>query len=377
MCGKNLRFFATLMIADPNQDELLASCRVSPAELVFTDAETHKSHEEQGTRPALEMTSFSVIMPTRNRPQQFSEALASILAQSVPAAEIIVVDDGSAEEHRAPYRAVLERGADRIKWYSLVARSKGHGGAYARNFGAAHATGDYLCFLDDDDFWIDTGHLERTRAVIDDNPEPVDLYMSDQVACFAGERLAGPKWIEGVAEIAHRAGKQPDSRGAYTISVDELMRNGNSCHLNTLIVRRGLFEAIGGFDENNRWEDDRDLYLRLVDRARVIKYSPTVVAQHNVPDPVAKSSITTATPDLERRLFQIRSADRAILLAAQPAIRKHGREQKAYALRKVAEALARQGLHVDAAYYAREALGARPTLKWAAYTAWRMLRAMV
>ena len=324
---------------------------------------------------ALKMPLFSVIMPTRNRPQQFAEALASVLAQSRPADEIIVVNDGSAEEHWPSYRATLAGGGDRIKSLALPARTNGHGGPYALNFGSALAAGEYLCFLDDDDLWTDAGHLERARALMESNRTPIDLYMSHQVAWFRGREVDAQGWIGGVAALLESAGIGPDDHGSYTVSVEALMLCGGSCHLNTTIISRELFRAIGGFDENNRWEYDRDLYLRAIDRARLIKYSPKIVAQHNVPDPAAASSITTSTPAFERRLFQIRTADRAILFAVHPAIRQHGREQKGSALKKVAESLAGEGKHVEAAYYAREALGVQPGLKWLLYTFWRVLRA--
>jgi hypothetical protein len=66
--------------------------------------------------------------------------------------------------------------------------------------------------------------------------------------------------------------------------------------------------------------------------------------------------------------------DRAALFASHEAIRAHGRRHKAFALKKIAETLAGEGRQAEAAYYAREALGAGPTFKWAAYTLWRMLR---
>jgi hypothetical protein len=66
--------------------------------------------------------------------------------------------------------------------------------------------------------------------------------------------------------------------------------------------------------------------------------------------------------------------DRAILFSQHAAIRAYGRRHKAYTLKRIAESLAGAGRHAEAAFYAREALGAGPTTKWAAYTAWRTLK---
>ena len=98
---------------------------------------------------------FSVILATRDRPGLFSEALDSVLAQTHPAVEIIVVNDGSKPECLADYQpiwaaAAAARGAQ-FQAHSLVHRPKGHGQSYSINYGVAQARGDYVCFLDDDD----------------------------------------------------------------------------------------------------------------------------------------------------------------------------------------------------------------------------------
>jgi glycosyltransferase involved in cell wall biosynthesis len=108
------------------------------------------------------MPFFSVVVATRNRPALFRQALESVLAQSCRDIEIIVVNDGSASEHQQAYDAIM--GAvdpGRVRAFALMPRSQGHGGSFARNFGATKATAPYLCALDDDDMWTDPDHLSR------------------------------------------------------------------------------------------------------------------------------------------------------------------------------------------------------------------------
>jgi len=319
---------------------------------------------------------FSVIMPTRNRPALFSQALGSVLAQSCPDVEIIVVNDGSAAEHQPAYGALLRGPAAlRSRTVTLIERPKGHGQSYAMNVGAAAATAPYLCFLDDDDCWSDPSHLARARTLIEAAESPPDLVMTDQAAFLNGKPKAAPIWIEDLPQILTRGGSTPDRHGAYAVTVDQLLESHGFCHLNTLIVRRTLYQEIGGMDETIRWECDRDLYLRLIDRAAVMRYLPVTVARHNIPDPGGTANMTTAISDLEKRLFQVRVLDRAALFARHPAIRAHGRLHKAYAMKKIAETLAAAGRGKEAAWYAREALGTGPGLKWAGYTVWLSLRA--
>jgi GT2 family glycosyltransferase len=320
---------------------------------------------------------FSVVIATRNRPVLFSRALESVLAQSCSDTEVIVVNDGSAAEHQPEYERILSAvDASRVRAFCFSPRPQGHGASYARNFGAAKAKAPYLCFLDDDDCWTDLSHLDRARAVIADAATPVDLYLTNQAAFLQGVRKPGPIWIEDMPAILAKRGNRPDRHGVHTVTVDELLLSHGFCHLNTLIVRRGLYGEIGGMEETIRWEEDRDVYLRLIDVAAEMKYAPVTVARHNIPCAAMTATMATALSEIERRLFQLTVFDRARDLSRHPAIRAYGRRHKAYALKRIAESFATAGRHVDAAFYAREALKIGPTVKWAGYTAWRVLRSL-
>jgi glycosyltransferase involved in cell wall biosynthesis len=321
------------------------------------------------------MPFFAVVIATRNRPFLFRHALESVLEQSCRDVEIIVVNDGTASEHRPAYEAIINSvDSNVVREFPLAFRPQGHGGSFARNFGAAKATAPYLCFLDDDDTWTDPNHLAHARSVIAESGGSIDIYMTHQAAFLHDKPQPGPIWIEDLAPILTGLGNRPDRLGTHTVTVEELLRSEGFCHLNTLIVRRALYDEIGGLDERNGWEHDRDLYLRLIDRAAVMKYAPITVARHNVPDSTQGANITTTHSDFERRLSQLRLLDRAIYFSRHAAIRAYGRRHKAYTLKRIAESLAAAGRHAEAAFYAREALGAGPAARWAGYTAWRLLK---
>jgi hypothetical protein len=201
--------------------------------------------------------------------------------------------------------------------------------------------------------------------------------MANQAAFRGSERLAGPIWIEELAAVAARRGIAPAADGSLRVGLEELMALHGFCHVNALIVRREFYEAVGGMDEGIRWECDRDLFLRLVDRATAILHHPAVVARHNVPDPAKGASMTTSLAMLDRWLYQLRVLDKASLLAKQPAIRAHAREHKGYALKRIAEERHRAGDRVAAAFYAREALAAQPTARWLAFTLYCVARAVL
>src|ERR1700760_1044964 len=111
------------------------------------------------------MPTISVIIATRNRSVPFAAALTSVLAQTTLPLEIVVINDGSDETHLDAYRIAIAAGGDRVRYFELIARPKGHGPSYALNVGVSRARGDYIAFLDDDDSWIDPGHLGRALAV--------------------------------------------------------------------------------------------------------------------------------------------------------------------------------------------------------------------
>lgn len=327
------------------------------------------------------MSFFSVILATRDRPALFAEALRSVLAQDFTDLEIVVVNDGSREEHRAAYDATLAEARDAgcaLQAHWLVPRPRGHGQSYALNFGAAQARGTYLCFLDDDDSWTDAGHLSRAAKALCDGGEVADLYMANQAAYRGEVRQPGPIWVEGLDAALARRGIEARAGGALPAGVTDLMGLTGFCHLNALIVRRGLYDAIGGMDEAIRWECDRDLFLRLIDRAEgAMLHHPAVIARHNIPDPAKGASMTTSLAALERWLYQLRVLDKASLFARHPAIRAHGRQHKVYALKRIAEELHRSGRWSEAAFYAREAtlIGFNP--KWLAFAAYCTIRSIL
>lgn len=132
---------------------------------------------------------FTVIIPTRNRPELCKLALDSVVAQSFLGFEVIVVNDGSTDEFLPSYKAMESNYGDNVSFYYQRSRPNGHGQSYSMNTGAYAAKGQYLCFLDDDDWWTDTEHLQRAYNTITDSDEEVDAYYSNQAAYYpSGEK---------------------------------------------------------------------------------------------------------------------------------------------------------------------------------------------
>jgi glycosyltransferase involved in cell wall biosynthesis len=311
-----------------------------------------------------ERPTFSVIIATRNRSTLLAVSLGSVLDQQFRDFEVVVVDDGSSEEHGPRYHELAQARTATVRLIHLLRTERGHGPGYALNYGVSQSHGEFLCFLDDDDQWIDAEHLGRAALSIRSKPEP-DLILANQRAFRADKPVPEVIWIEDLSE---RLRGDPDASGAYAVTPAELLRCQGHCHLNTTIVSRSLFDKIGGFDESQRYEPDRDLYLRLLDRAGSIKYLPFIVSRHNIPDPASKASVSTSQSELSKRLYQLRTCDKAVLFATRDEVRRHEMLYRAYILRHIAVEAGRMGQLESAAYYAREGLMARFTLGWLAST---------
>jgi glycosyltransferase involved in cell wall biosynthesis len=304
---------------------------------------------------------FSVIIPTRNRSAIFETALQSVLEQRFRQFEVIVVNDGSSEEDLQRYGALVGVEPLSTRMLTLAHLQHGHGPSYVRNYGASQARGDFLCFLDDDDQWVDSEHLGRAANVINESKEPVDLLLADTRAFRNGVPIISVIWIE---DLKARLNGEPDRAGAYTVTAKELLRCPAHCHINSTIVSRPFFLDIGGFDDGLRYEEDRDFYLRAIDSARLIKYMPSIVSRHNVPDPAIRTNTSTSEAELSKRLFQLRVFDKATLFAARREVRRYAMRQRAYTLKHIAMEAARIGRLDCAMQYARESLVTNFTFAW-------------
>lgn len=201
--------------------------------------------------------SVSVVIPCFNHARFVAEAIASALGQTRPAAEVIVVDDGSTDETGA----ALAPHAGRVR----VVRQDNRGVSAARNAGAARATGDLLAFLDADDAWL---------------PEK----LAAQAEMFAASPALGLVHC-GVEEI-DAAGRPLRTRvdGLHGHVAEEMLLFRRAVVLgggSGAVVPRALFEQVGGFDETLGTSADWDLHHRIARRAAV-GFVPRVLLRYRV-----------------------------------------------------------------------------------------------
>ena len=192
---------------------------------------------------------ISVIIPTCDRPAKFlNQAIDSVMLQSLLPCEILVIDNGISP---AEFMSLPE---SVVTLYRLKPRI---GVSRARNFGAAMAAGEYLAFLDDDDWW-EADFLKEAWCAM----------TSDRVKCVYG-RL--DTW---------RDGKQSQFKvpTVETLNIKTLLRRNPATSGQNLMIAKTLFFSIGGFDERLLTAEDKALALELLLAGEKIGVAPNAVA---------------------------------------------------------------------------------------------------
>jgi glycosyltransferase involved in cell wall biosynthesis len=179
------------------------------------------------------MNEIAVTIPCYNHGATVGQALDSVLAQTRPAVEIIIVDDGSTDLHTRQVLASLEKPRTRI------VHTPNGGAAAARNHGIRLTSAPYIVTLDADDM-LDPVYLEKTAGRLDARP---DLgFVSTAIQTFEG---ASYIWTPPPCSL-----------------VNALTRG--SAHV-TSMFRRRLWEAVGGFDEAFSTAEDLDFWISAME----------------------------------------------------------------------------------------------------------------
>src|SRR5262249_32326279 len=183
------------------------------------------------------MADVSVVIATYNRSRQVREAIDSVLAQTLPVREIIVVDDGSKDDTRAQLLAY----GDRIRPFFQA-----NGGASAaRNLAMQMAHGSWIAFLDDDDVWVPE-KIEQQWKLVEQNPALGLVYCSDYA-------------VDEQLRVLYERKAQADNRG----QVFERLLIKNFIFTSCVMARRDTVEKAGFMQKEFKFAQDWDLWLKI------------------------------------------------------------------------------------------------------------------
>ena len=189
---------------------------------------------------------ISVVIPTYNYANFIAEAVESVLTQTFPIFEIIVVDDGSSDNTEE----VIKQFGDKVRYI----KQKNGGVCAARNTGVKNASGDFIAFLDADDAWL----AEKIEK---------------QIAKFGEDSQIG---------LVHCEMREFDTETGETVRLhiegeegwvaDELLLFEKPVVIGcggSIMVSRKAFEAVGGFDTNLTVGEDWDFCYRIAKNFKV------------------------------------------------------------------------------------------------------------
>jgi glycosyltransferase involved in cell wall biosynthesis len=188
-------------------------------------------------RPA----SVTVVVPAHDAEATLGAALASVAVQTAPPDQVVVVDDGSTDA-----TGEVARGAPIEVEVLRTGTPSGPSGA--RNAGTARAVGEWVAFLDADDVWH-PGKLEAQLQAARERP---------------GTVIVASDWVRGSPPT-------PPGRVGVRVMENRHMLSLNRFQTSTVLVRRDVLSAVGGFDATLDGAEDWDLWLRASALGLVVK----------------------------------------------------------------------------------------------------------
>jgi glycosyltransferase involved in cell wall biosynthesis len=216
---------------------------------------SHSFRRGESDGEGLPVFMIAVIITTYNQARFLEESIQSCLRQSRPLDEIIVVDDGSADD---PASVVVRHPNVRlITQYNC-------GLAAARNAGFAASKSDYITFLDADDRLLSEA-LEIGERMLMRHPEAVLAYGAYRFINAAGEIISGKNYVARLDE-------------PYL----QFLRIGNFIGMHaTVIYRRERLAAVNGFNETMLACEDYELFIRLSKTGQMVSHD-NVIAEYRM-----------------------------------------------------------------------------------------------
>lgn len=198
---------------------------------------------------------ITVVIPVYNRPEELRRALQSLVEQTVHNFEVIVCDDGSEVDVRSVVNSFIPQ-LD-IRYFRI---ENSGGPARPRNVGVAHASGEWISFLDSDDWWA----ADRFEVVSKHLSSEIDiLYHRLEFASGKSDNL-----FEKILRRKHTG------RAIIGNPFSDMLSRGNSIPNSSVIVRKSLLNKIGGICEDSSYAsfEDFDAWLTLAKMGARFKF---------------------------------------------------------------------------------------------------------
>lgn len=190
----------------------------------------------------------SIIMPTYNRAHVIPRAIKSVLKQTYQNWELLIIDDGSADNTEQVIMAIDD---SRICYVKLP---ENKGACYARNRGLERAKGEYIAFLDSDNVWM-KNYLEERIKTLESSPAKVGgVFGSFMQMCKGKQTVKFPpeEYAKGIRDNkSHRA-------------LVKQMLFDNVIDTNTIVLKRKCVGKVSGFNDNLKRLQDWEYFFRVL-----------------------------------------------------------------------------------------------------------------
>lgn len=275
---------------------------------------------------------FSVVIPAYNVKDYIADCLNSVLAQSEPDFEVIVVDDGSTDDTA---QIVSTFDDPRIR---LVCRENG-GLAAARNTGIGAACGELVAFLDADDRWCPE-KLAAHRQVFDQDPQVSVSYDLSAFIDINGHRT-GLCMAQTKKPLTHEA-----------LLLKNYLGNGS-----TSVVRANVLAQTGGFDQDLKRFVDHELWVRLTAQGHRFQQIPHRLTEYRVHS-------NSFTADTDRMLQGLEAFLTKVATYAPDSVQRLAPLARACTHRWMARAAFVAGDYSKARQQAIQSLSSAPQVLW-------------
>ncbi len=187
----------------------------------------------------------SAVITAYNSAAFIDEAIESVLAQTHPVDEIVIVDDGSTDDTHLRAAAYASAGVRYIF-------QKNQGAGAARNRGIAETTGELITFLDSDDIWL---------------PDKIGQQVEYLNAHSEMALVSGAAWWWDAAQ--NERWLKPVDIDRHTAMTREIVVRNFVGNPSKVMVRRAVLEVTGPFDPTLRWGQDWELWIRIIRQAPI------------------------------------------------------------------------------------------------------------
>jgi glycosyltransferase involved in cell wall biosynthesis len=203
------------------------------------------------------MHSFSVVIPTYNAENTIQRTINSILLQTIVPSEIIVINDGSTDSTEIAVKRLMEK-HNIIKYFNQAK----HGVSQARNRGIRESTGDYILFLDSDDYWLNN----KVATHIDHLVQHPQCKASFTNYYILNEKVSKTLTLNKIINT------KPISKMNLATNIVQISGSASSM----MCTKEALLKT-GGFDDKLYFAEDLDLWIRLAENFTICEISDAQV----------------------------------------------------------------------------------------------------